>query len=83
MAHKLPPPLQPRVFPVLVVTAKTGRDGFIIVQIPINLQSLPESFYSSGRNQKEGDSAVKKKKPVLGYVESVSSSPCSPDAALV
>ena len=71
MAHKLPPPLQPRVFPVLIVTAKTGRDGFIIVQIPINLQSLPESFYSSGRNQKEGDSAVKRKKPVIRYVNFV------------
>lgn len=65
MAHKLPPPLLPRVFCVLLVTAKTGKDGFIIVQIPVNLQSLPESYYSSGRNQKEGESEVKRKKPVL------------------
>lgn len=66
MAHELPGPLLPRVFRVLIVTAKTGSDGFIVVQIPINPQTLPESFYSSGRNQTEGDTAVKRKRPVFG-----------------
>lgn len=66
MSHKLPFPLLPRVFPVLILTSRTGASGFIVVQIPINLKTLPESFYSSGRNQKDGDTSVKRKRPVLG-----------------
>lgn len=66
MCHKLPFPLSPRVFPVLVVTAKQGPSSFIVVQIPVDLEPLPEAFYSNGRNLQEGDSALKKKKPVLG-----------------
>lgn len=68
MCHKLPFPLSPRVFPVLVVTAKTDPLSFIVVQIPVNVNSLQEAFYSSGRNIKEGDSEVKRKRPVIGYV---------------
>ena len=60
--------MAPRVFPVLVVTAQTGARQFIVVQIPVNLESLPEAFYSNGRNLKEGTSALQRKKPVLGYV---------------
>jgi hypothetical protein len=70
MCHKLPFPLAPRVFPVLVITAETGAAEFVVVQIPVNLESLPEAFYSNGRNLKEGRSALQKKKPVLGYVRS-------------
>lgn len=66
MCHKLPFPLLPRVFPVLVAHAMTGEDGFVVVQVPINLKALPASFYSSGSNQKQGDSAIKRKKPVFG-----------------
>lgn len=66
MCHKLPWPLSPRVFPVLVVTAKTDKSSFIVVQIPVSIESLPDSFYSNGRNIREGDSVVKQKKPVLG-----------------
>ena len=66
MCHKLPFPLAPRVFSVLVVHARTAQDGLIVVQVPIRLKSLPESLYSSGRNQVEGDSAIKRKKPVFG-----------------
>lgn len=68
MCHKLPFPLAPRVFPVLVITAETGVAEFVVVQIPVNLESLPEAFYSNGRNLKEGRSALQKEKPVLGYV---------------
>ena len=68
MCHKLPFPLLPRVFPELVVTAKTGPFSFIVVQIPVNINSLQEAFYSSGRNLKEGDTDVKRKSPVIGYV---------------
>ncbi len=69
MCHKLPFPMVPRVFPVLVITAKTGAAEFIVVQIPVNLESLPEAFYSNGRNLKEGRSALQRKKPVLGYIK--------------
>lgn len=68
MCHKLPFPLSTRVFPVLVITAKTGTDDFIVVQIPVNVESLPEAFYSNGRNVRDGDSALKRKRPVLGFV---------------
>lgn len=68
MCHNLPFPLSPRVFPLLVVTAKTGPLSFLVVQIPVNLNSLQEAFYSSGRNSKEGDTEVKRKRIVMGYV---------------
>lgn len=50
------------------MTAKTGPFSFIVVQIPVNVSSLHEAFYSSGRNLKEGDTEIKRKRPVLGYV---------------
>ena len=67
MCHKLPFPLAPRVFPVLIITAKSGTDGLIVVQIPVALESLPEAFYSNGRNLIEGGDTLQKKKAVLGY----------------
>lgn len=67
MGHELPAMLSNRVFPVLVVTAKRGRHSFIVVQIPVDISSLTVAMYSNGRNLHEGDSAVKRKKPVLGY----------------
>jgi len=67
MCHKLPGPLAPRVFPVLLVSAKTNISDFIVVQVPVSLDALPESFYSNGRNLREEDSTLKKRKPVLGY----------------
>ena len=67
MCHQLPFPLSTRVFSVLVVTAKTGQDEFVVVQAPIDIRSLPQAFYSNGRNAREGDSALKRKTPVLGY----------------
>ncbi|KAI9880659.1 MAG: hypothetical protein M1830_001663 [Pleopsidium flavum] len=79
MCHKLPWPLSPRVFPVLVVTAKTDRSGFIVVQIPASVESLPDSFYSNGRNLHEGDSALKKKRPVLGVYTSIERCRILPD----
>lgn len=69
MCHKLPPPLSTRVFPVLVVTAKTGKNAFIIVQRPVDIESHRDAFYSNGRNLQEGDSDLKRKKPVLGSVK--------------
>ncbi|KAL8764037.1 MAG: hypothetical protein Q9184_000325 [Pyrenodesmia sp. 2 TL-2023] len=73
MCHKLPSPLSTRVFPVLVVTARTGKNAFIVVQRPVDIESHPEAFYSNGRNLQEGDSYLKRKKPVLGSVKHGSS----------
>lgn len=69
MAHKLPFPLSPRVFPVLVITAKTGSTSFIVVQIPVELGSCHKAFYSNGRNLKSGDSAAKRKSATIGYAQ--------------
>ncbi|KAL9603369.1 MAG: hypothetical protein Q9219_001231 [cf. Caloplaca sp. 3 TL-2023] len=71
MCHKLPFPLSPRVFSVLVITAKTGAQDFVVVQLPIDIESLPEAFYSNGRNVKEGDSSLKRRKPILGIYTSI------------
>lgn len=59
--------LSNRVFPVLVVTAKRGKHSFIVVQIPVDISGLRMAMYSNGRNLHEGDRAIKRKKPVLGY----------------
>lgn len=58
--------LSNRVFPVLVLTAKTGKHACLVVQIPVDISGLTAAMYSNGRNLHEGDSAVKRKKPVLG-----------------
>ncbi|KAI4142691.1 MAG: hypothetical protein LQ341_003136 [Variospora aurantia] len=60
-----------RVFPVLVISAKTGASGFIVVQIPVHIKSLAHAFYSNGRNVQEGNSSLKRKKPVLGVYTSI------------
>jgi hypothetical protein len=71
MAHALPFPLSPRVFPVLALTANTGHDQFIVVQIPVDITTLPAAMYSNGRNLREGEGSQKRKKPVLGVYTSV------------
>ena len=72
MCHKLPFPLKPRVFPVLVISATTNLtpnpDDFIVVQIPVDVRNLPEAFYSNGRNYLEGDTSIERKKAVIGFV---------------
>lgn len=50
MRHHIPPPLQNRVFTVLVITAKR-RHEFITVQIPVETRHLPGTKY-------EGDGKV-------------------------
>ena len=66
MCHKLPAILSNRVFAVVVVTARRGKQSFVVVQIPVDITNLASAFYSNGRNLKEGDSSLKRKKPVLG-----------------
>ena len=70
MCHKLPLPLSPRVFPVLVITAKTGQDELVVAQIPVNIQSLQAAFYSNRRNEHQADTSLKRKRMVIGYVPS-------------
>ncbi|KAL8675333.1 MAG: hypothetical protein Q9168_000290 [Polycauliona sp. 1 TL-2023] len=71
MCHKLPFPLSTRVFSVLVITATTGREDFIVVQLPVEIDTLKEAFYSNGRNITEGSSALKRKKPIMGQYTSI------------
>ena len=66
MCHAIPPPLHPRCFPVLVCTASTSPTSFLAVTIPVDLATIPASFYSSGRNTSEATDSQQKKKPVMG-----------------
>ena len=84
MCHKLPWPLRPRVFQVLVITAKIKipekesstlyngdaalsrpKWGGVVVQIPVELKTLPEAFYGSGRHLIEGEEAIMRQKVVF------------------
>jgi Protein of unknown function (DUF3074) len=71
MCHAIPPPLQPRCFPVLVCTAATSETSFLAVTLPVDLESIPASFYSSGRNTTEGSDSQHRKKPVMGKYAAV------------
>jgi hypothetical protein len=71
MCHAIPPPLQPRCFPVLVCTAATSETSFLAVTAPVDLESIPASFYSSGRNTTEGSDAQHRKRPVMGKYSAV------------
>ncbi|KAJ9651540.1 hypothetical protein H2198_009183 [Neophaeococcomyces mojaviensis] len=66
MCHKLPSVVGPRCFPVLVVTASCSENEFVAVTIPVDIRSFDGSFYSSGRNKKEGIDAQTKKAVTLG-----------------
>lgn len=79
MCHKLPAMLSNRVFPVLVLTAKRGKHAFVVVQIPVDVSGLTGAMYSNGRNLQEGDSTVKRKKPVLGVYTSIEHCRMLPD----
>ncbi|MCJ1477976.1 hypothetical protein MMC13_006651 [Lambiella insularis] len=72
MCHELPAPLKPRVFSVVVVTAKTaGEEGLLVVQVPVDAAALGEAMYSNGRNEREGGDGVKRKRCVRGMYVSV------------
>lgn len=71
MCHAIPAPLQPRCFPVLVCTASTSPTSFIAVTVPVDLESLPASFYTNSRNVKEGSDAQGRKKVVLGVYTAI------------
>ncbi|KAK5111022.1 hypothetical protein LTR62_005397 [Meristemomyces frigidus] len=47
MYHHIPPPLNDRVFPVLIITAKATQD-FLVVQIPVDTASIIGAKYKLG-----------------------------------
>ncbi|TKA31068.1 hypothetical protein B0A50_02036 [Salinomyces thailandicus] len=50
MVHHIPPPLNDRVFCVLVITAKHVSGGkFLVVQIPADTTNMPRARYSPGK----------------------------------
>ncbi|KAK4541705.1 hypothetical protein LTR36_007414 [Oleoguttula mirabilis] len=56
MVHHIPPPLNDRVFPVLVITAKKAEE-FIVVQIPVDTTHMPAAKYPS-YNSKGGGGKI-------------------------
>ncbi|KAL8759799.1 MAG: hypothetical protein Q9199_000523 [Rusavskia elegans] len=52
---------------ILVITATTGDQDFIVVQLPVEIGTIQEAFYSNGRNLTEGSSALKRKRPIMGF----------------
>ncbi|KAF4534825.1 hypothetical protein BFW01_g125 [Lasiodiplodia theobromae] len=73
MCHQMPPPLTNRVFPVVVVTAKTSPDSFVVVQIPVDLTDFPDGdvLYANGRNKRDADPGLTRKKITRGMYVSV------------
>ncbi|TLD22658.1 hypothetical protein E2P81_ATG07851 [Venturia nashicola] len=73
MCHELPV-VANRVFATLVLTAKyiQGK-GFIVVQVPLDLQGVEAAIYSNHTNttHKDSGTALKKKKVVVGQYASV------------
>ncbi|MCJ1281997.1 hypothetical protein MMC26_001320 [Xylographa opegraphella] len=56
ICHRLPFPLRPRVFAVAVATAVTagtgagGAEGFVVVQVPVDMCGLAAARYTNGGN---------------------------------
>ncbi|KAH0287018.1 hypothetical protein M436DRAFT_78668 [Aureobasidium namibiae CBS 147.97] len=74
MGHHIPPPLDNRAFPVLVVTARSAgpKDpSFLVVQIPVNITKLDKAMYSTHKNKTAGDTAEKRKPVTLGQYVSI------------
>ena len=46
MVHHIPPPLNDRVFPEVIVTARRAKE-FIVVQIPVETTGMPGAKYNS------------------------------------
>ncbi|TKA61044.1 hypothetical protein B0A55_10826 [Friedmanniomyces simplex] len=54
MVHHIPPPLNDRVFPVLVVTARKAEE-LLVVQIPVEVKGMPGTSYNSNQFRKLQD----------------------------
>jgi hypothetical protein len=75
MSHHIPFPLYNRTFPTLVVSAidsqHTSMPSFVLVQIPVDLTSIPTALYSTGKNRTQLTTKRQKKAVVLGQYVSV------------
>lgn len=60
-----------RIFSTLVVRGKDSPMSFVVAQIPVDLSKVPAAMYSTGRNQKDGDTAQKRAKVTVGQYVSV------------
>ncbi|OJD32737.1 uncharacterized protein BKCO1_3600052 [Diplodia corticola] len=63
-----------RVFPVLVITAKTPPNGFVVVQIPLDLKGRvlgDRLLFVSGRNKRVGPTNMTRRKCIQGKYVSV------------
>ena len=67
MAHDLGAMLTPRVFGVAVVSGQLNEGKtFVVVQLPVDLSGHAGAMYSNGRNVKDGDTKLKKKRCLQG-----------------
>lgn len=82
MVHKIPFPLNNRVFSVVVVTALTGSaagatdgmsadEGFVVAQVPVDLRGVPQAIYTNGTNEQEADTAERRKTVTVGEYVSI------------
>ena len=74
MAHHIPPPLNNRVFPVVVVTARSTpsvKPSFLVVQIPVDIVKVPQALYATGRNKQDGNTPKKQKDITMGQYVSI------------
>jgi hypothetical protein len=74
MCHHIPPPLDNRVFPVVVVTARSAgpkNPSFLVVQIPVDISKLDKAMYSTHKNKTAGDTSEKRKPITLGQYVSI------------
>ncbi|KAL1643496.1 hypothetical protein SLS58_004856 [Diplodia intermedia] len=73
MCHNPSALITNRAFPVVVITAKTDSEGFVVIQIPVNLSVFPNGdvLYANGRNRREADTALRRKKTTPGMYVSV------------
>ena len=69
MCHKIPAPLQPRCFSVLVCTASTSPTSFIAVTVPVELGDL--GYYATGKNVQSETDAQRRKQVVVGAYAAV------------
>lgn len=72
MAHHIPPPLNNRVFPVVICTARHATEQrFLVVQIPVDASKIASAKYSNGKNKTSGETAQQKKDITLGQYVSI------------
>lgn len=72
MAHSIPPPLNNRVFSVLVCTARhASSDRFLVVQIPVLAADVANAKYSNGKYKSSGATPQQKKDVTIGTYVSI------------